>query len=322
MSALPLDYNAPGIVGGRALRALQLIRIGRHPSHVMLVPAQGLWVVTGRGPEAGSNGAGKTVLLGALSLLLGDPQWNGGGGIGPSAARLLFDHDRAHATDSRYQSASLGYIAGVFCNARSADPVSVWLQIERHSSPYVQVRWAEGIHLAEGDSEAARTKDAEDRWRDLRANGTLTVTEYAARLYGDAPRCLASIRARGSEENQDRGLLALGHRSFRPSDLATQIITLAGKSYALDTEREQRLAMQENQASLVAQKADYQEQHRRQEAELIQIAHRKEARRLERQRKHGKVTSRCAACSITTRPKPYVSAPASLIRRSRSRRRQ
>lgn len=41
----------------------------------MLVPAQGLWVVSGRGPEAGSNGAGKTVLLGALSLLLGDPQW-------------------------------------------------------------------------------------------------------------------------------------------------------------------------------------------------------------------------------------------------------
>jgi hypothetical protein len=180
-------------------------------------------------------------------------------------------------TPPRYQSASLGYIAGIFCNVRSADPVSVWLQIERHSSPYVQVRWAEGIHLAAGDSEAARTKDAEARWRDLRANGTLTVTEYAARLYGDAPRCLASIRARGSEENQDRGLLALGHRSFRPPDLATQIITLAGKAHALDTEREQRLAMQDNQASLAAQKDDYREQHRRQEAELIQITHRKKA---------------------------------------------
>src|SRR5580658_2372127 len=94
--ALPLDINTPGIIGDRALRALQLIRIGRHPSQVILVPARGLWVVTGRGPEAGSNGAGKTVLLGALSLLVGDPQWNGGGGTGPSAARLLFDHDRAH----------------------------------------------------------------------------------------------------------------------------------------------------------------------------------------------------------------------------------
>jgi hypothetical protein len=278
--ALPLDINAPGIVGDRPLRALQLIRIGRHPSQVMLVPAQGLWVVTGRGPEAGSNGAGKTVLLGALSLLLGDPQWNGGGGTGPSAARLLFDHDRAHATDSRYQSASLGYIAGVFCNAKSADPVSVWLQIERHSSPYVQVRWADGIYLAEGDSEAARTEDAETRWKELKANGTLTVAEYAARLYGDVPRCLASIRARGSEENQDRGLLALGHRSFRPADLATQIITLAGKAHALDTEREQRLAMQQNQESLDAQKSDYQQQYQRQEAELAQIARRKEARRL------------------------------------------
>lgn len=293
---LLLDYDAPGIVGDRMLRALQLIRIGRHPSQVMLVPAQGLWVVTGRGPEAGSNGAGKTVLLGALSLLLGDPQWNGGGGIGPSASRLLFDHDRAQATDSRYQSAFLGYIAGVFCNVRSAEPVSVWLQIERHSSPYVQVQWAEGIHLAEGDSEAARMKDAEDRWRDLRANGTLTVTDYAARLYGDAPRCLASIRARGSEENQDRGLLALGHRSFRPPDLAAQIITLAGKAHALDTEREQRQAMQENQASLAAQKDDYREQYRRQEAELIQIARRKKARQMGREAAEaweGYLTLRC-----------------------------
>ena len=197
-------------------------------------------MVSGRGPEAGSNGAGKTVLLGALSLLLGDPQWNGGSGTGPSAARLLFDHDRAHATDPTYQSASLGYIAGVFCNAKSADPVSVWLQIERHSSPYVQVRWADGIYLAEGDGEQARIRKAEADWKELKANGTLTVTEYAARLYGDVPRCLASIRARGSEENQDRGLLALGQRSFRPADLATQIITLAGKAHALDTEREQR----------------------------------------------------------------------------------
>jgi hypothetical protein len=277
---LPLDVNAPGIVGNRSLRALQLIRIGRHPSQVMLVPAQGLWVVSGRGPEAGSNGAGKTVLLGALSLLLGDPQWSGGGGIGPSAARLLFDHDRARVTDPRYRSAFHGFIAGVFYHANSADPISVWLLIERHSSPYVQVRWANGVHLAEGASEADRVANADVRWKELRVNGTLSVTEYAARLYGDMPRCLASIRARGSEENQDRGLLALGQRSFRPADLARHIITLAGKRHALEAEQEQRLAMQENQQSLEAQKNAYQQQHQREEAELQQIAHRKEARRL------------------------------------------
>ncbi|MGH3246535.1 MAG: hypothetical protein ACRDOI_10030 [Trebonia sp.] len=278
--ALPLDINAPGIVGDRALRALQLIRIGRHPSQVMLVPAQGLWVVTGRGPEAGSNGAGKTVLLGALSLLLGDSQWDGGGGTGPSAARLLFDYDRAHATDSRYESASSGYIAGVFCNAKCGDPVSVWLQILRHTSPYVLVRWADGIHLAEGDKEPDRVRDAESKWQKLKANGTLTVTNYAAKLYGSAPRCLASIRARGSEENQDNGLLALGHGSFRPADLATQIITLAGKADVLDSERDQRLLMQQNQEALEAQKTDYQEHYQQQEAELAQINRRKEARRL------------------------------------------
>jgi hypothetical protein len=156
----------------------------------------------------------------------------------------------------------------------------VWLQILRHTSPYVLVRWAAGIHLAEGDKESGRVRDAEGKWQELKANGTLTVTNYAAKLYGNAPRCLASIRARGSEENQDNGLLALGHGSFRPADLATQIITLAGKADVLDSERDQRLLMQQNQEALDAQKADYQEHYRQQEAELAQINRRKEARRL------------------------------------------
>ena len=280
ISTLPLDVNKPGVIGTRSIRALQLVRIGRHPSTVMLVPAQGLWVVSGRGPQAGSNGAGKTVLLGALSLLHGDVQWNGGSGTGPNAARLLFDHDRARVADATYGDASHGYIAGVFFGAGDDDPVSVWMRIERHSAPYVQVRWEDGVHLAVGDTEGARAESADDLWNSLRLNGTLTVTEYAARLYGDAPRCIASIRARGSEENQDRGLLALGHRSFRPADLASQVIMLAGKQNALDTERELRQELDANEAALASKKKAFEEQFRREERELADIARRKQARSL------------------------------------------
>jgi hypothetical protein len=277
---LPLDITTPGVVGDRALRALQLIRIGRHTSQVMLLPAHGLWTVSGKGPEEGSNGAGKTVLLGALSLLLGDAQWNRGGGTSASAPRLLFDHQRAHTTDAKYGSAQYGYIAGVFYHPQATEPVSVWLRITRYETPHVQVRWANGVHLAIGDGERARLTAADRCWNSLRLAKDLLISDYAATLYGSTPRCLAGIRARGSEENQDRGLLALGQGAFRPADLAVQIITLAGKQRALDSEQEQRKKMQENQAALEAQQSDYQQQYQREEAELTAITRRREAQRL------------------------------------------
>lgn len=277
---LQFDLNVPGAIGTRSIRCLQLIRIGRHTSTVMLVPAQGLWVVAGRGPQTGSNGAGKTVALGALSLLLGDAQWNGGGGIGPSATRLLFDHDRARVTDSAFRNAQLGYIAGVFFDAGARDPVSVWMRIERYSSPYVQVRWMEGIHLATGDTEPQRVASADAVWASLQSGGSAKVTDYAKALYGDAPRCIASIRARGSEENQDRGLLALGQRSFKPADLASQVIMLSGKQHVLEAERQLRQQLDANESALAGKKADYVEQCRRENLELADIARRKSARDL------------------------------------------
>jgi hypothetical protein len=277
---LQFDLNVPGVIGTRSIRCLQLVRIGRHTSTVMPVPAQGLWVVAGRGPQTGSNGAGKTVALGAMSLLLGDAQWNGGGGTGPSATRLLFDHDRARVTDSAFRNAQLGYIAGVFFNTGARDPVSVWMRIERYSSPYVQVRWMEGIHLATGDAEPQRVASADAVWASMQSGGSAKVTDYAKVLYGDAPRCIASIRARGSEENQDRGLLALGQRSFKPADLASQVIMLSGKQHVLDAERQLRQQLDANESALVGKKADYEEQCRRENLELADIARRKRARDL------------------------------------------
>ncbi len=275
---LPIDIDSHGLIGARSLRALQLVRIGRHPSVAMLVPRDGIWVVSGRGPKTGSNGAGKTVLLGALSLLNGDPQWRGENGIGPNAARLLFDHNRARVADVRYVDAPHGYIAGVFLNAGRLDnAVTVWMRIERHSNTHILVRWGHGITLATGNSEAARWEHANDVWSNLRDSDTLKVTEYAEALYGRTPRCIAYIRARGSEDNQDRGLLALGQRPFRPTDLASQIITLAGKQNALDNERQFRQELEASESLLVSKKAAFEHQYNREEQQLRDITARKEA---------------------------------------------
>lgn len=284
---LPIDVESHGLIGDRALRALQLLRIGRHPSSAMLVPQNGIWVVSGRGPENGSNGAGKTVLLGAMSLLSGDPQWRGENGIGPNAARLLFDHNRARVSDVRYADATHGYIAGVYLHAETLDDaITVWMRIERHASAYVQVRWGHGIRLVDGDSEDNRFTQANDLWATLRDGQTLKVTEYAEALYGKAPRCIAYIRARGSEENQDRGLLALGQRPFRPADLATQIITLAGKQSAVENERQFRQELEAAELLLVSKKTAFEAQYRREERELRDIADRKRARDLQIEAAH------------------------------------
>ncbi|MDX8035869.1 hypothetical protein SK803_37205 [Lentzea sp. BCCO 10_0856] len=152
------------------------------------------------------------------------------------------------------------------------------MRIERHGPEYVQVRWAEGVHLANGDTEKARVANAEEIWESLRGQKTLKVTEYAEAFFGKAPRCIAYIRARGSEDNQDRGLLALGQRPFRPIDLANQIINLAGKRHALEYERQFRLDLAASQTALEAKRQAYEVQYQREERELQEIANRRRSR--------------------------------------------
>jgi len=275
---LPLEVDASGLVGARCLRAVQLLRIGRNPSTVMVLPQYGIWAVSGRGPGVGSNGAGKTVLLGALSLLNGDPQWRGENGIGPYAAKLLFDCKRARLNDATYEDATRGYVIGVFLDsADPADAITVVMRIQRHDSPYVQVRSSPGILLADGSNERDRLTAAELIWEQLRGE-TSGPKEYATKLYGTAPRCLAYIRARGSEDNQDNGLLALSRRPFRPSDLASQIITLAGKQDAVSYERRLRQELLGEESRLETTKRDYAQQHEREERQLADIASRKRSR--------------------------------------------
>ncbi|MFC0030112.1 hypothetical protein ACFFMM_11325 [Micromonospora chaiyaphumensis] len=183
--------------------------------------------------------------------------------------------------DVRYADAPHGYIAGVYLHPdRLDDAVTVWMRIERHSSTYIQVRWSRGILLVEGDSEEARVARANHVWSNLRENEPLTVTTYAERLFGKTPRCVAYIRARGSEENQDRGLLALGQRPFRPKDLATQVITLAGKLQAVENERKFRQDLDASESQLASKKADHQFQYQREEQELRDIGARRTSRKL------------------------------------------
>ncbi|WP_261566804.1 hypothetical protein [Frankia gtarii] len=158
--------------------------------------------------------------------------------------------------------------------------MTVWMRIERHSGAHVQVRWTDGIRLVVGASEDIRFAHANDLWPTLRDRGTLKVTEYAEKLYGKAPRCIAYIRARGSEENQDRGLLALGQRPFRPTDLASQVITLAGKQNAVDNERAFRRDLETAESLLASKKAAFEQQYQREEQQLRDIAGRQRARDL------------------------------------------
>jgi hypothetical protein len=277
---LPIDITTPGIVGPRSLRVLQLVRIGRHPSTVLILPHAGIWMVSGRGPGVGSNGAGKTVLLGALSLLNGDSQWHGENGVGPNAAKLLFDHKRARLTDPRHQDAARGYIIGVFLDsAAPADAITVIMRIQRHENPYVQVRSSAGILIADGSKERDRFVAADAIWERLRGE-TSGPREYAEKLYGQSPRCLAYIRARGDEGNQDNGILALGRRRFRPADLADQIITLSGKREAVGYERQLRQELMGEESRNESRKREYAEQYAREERALAEIAARNVARRL------------------------------------------
>ena len=280
-SRLPLQVADLGVVGNRSLRAFQMIRIGRHPAAVFLLPRGGIWLVSGRGPGAGSNGVGKTVLLAALTLLNGDPQWRGEAGVGPYAVRLLFDRKRAKAGGAAHADAARGYLIGVYLDSqRPDDAVTVMMRIQRYESRYVQVRWSSGVLMAEGQTEEDRVKAADALWESMRGGEQLGPKNYAEVLFGSSPRCLAYIRARGSEDNQDTGLLALGQRQFRPADLAEHIIALSGNQQAVNDERKYRQDLAEERRFLKTLRDDDVDLSGKESQQLADIGARRESRTL------------------------------------------
>jgi hypothetical protein len=278
-SRLPLQVADLGVVGNRSLRAFQMVRIGRHPASVFLLPRGGIWLVSGRGPGAGSNGAGKTVLLAALTLLNGDPQWRGEAGVGPYAVRLLFDRKRAKIGDTRHTDAARGYLIGVYLDSQHPDDaITVVMRIQRYESRYVQVRWSSGVLLAEGQTDEGRVKAADALWESMRGGEQLGPKNYAEVLFGSSPRCLAYIRARGSEDNQDTGILALGQRQFRPTDLANYIIALSGNQQAVNDERKCRQDLAEEKLFLTTLRSEDADLRDKENQQLADIAARKKSR--------------------------------------------
>jgi hypothetical protein len=234
------DVRTNGIVGRRELACVQTIDIARLTAHpVALVPGAFI-AVGGRGPKGDSNESGKTSFLAAVSLLLGDPEWRLGGGGAASVSALLFEPETAGTSAQRYAAAQHGYVIGVFADAeRPAETaLTVWCRLSA-ISPHVLVRWADGQHLAPGESDPDRHLNADDAWRWLGGKNEAGAASYASTLYGDTPRVLAYVAKRGSQRS-DPSLLQMNAGAFSPRQIGADLIALTGRAGAFESEADQR----------------------------------------------------------------------------------
>ena len=265
-----------GIIGRRALVAVQTFEVGRLTSDpVPLIPSTFV-AVTGRGPRGDSNGSGKTTLLSAVSLLTGDPQWRLAGG-GQAAAGLLFEPNKGGTTAEQYDSAGRGYIVGLFADPDGSNPVTVWMRINT-ASPYLRVRWADGVHLVAGDTDRERHHNADDVWNKLDGSAEVGPARYAARLYGENPRCLAWVNERGTKRSGP-SLLKMDAGAFSPAEVGRELITLSGRAALLDEDIDQRRKLAAAADRLTEAQANHQRALAAEEHELRAVDARTAARR-------------------------------------------
>jgi hypothetical protein len=81
---------------------------------------------------------------------------------------VLFSPTAAGLPTSDYASTDHGYVVGVFTQPERT-PITVWLQINSNA-PYLRVKWAEGVHLVDGEelaqgAEGVSVPALEDRAR-------------------------------------------------------------------------------------------------------------------------------------------------------------
>lgn len=93
------DSGPFDVVGERVLVGVQVVNISRLSTHPIPMIGQGLVTVAGQGPKD-SNGAGKSSLIAAVSLLHADEQWRLASGA-TGAAELLFTVNRAEFRGGR-----------------------------------------------------------------------------------------------------------------------------------------------------------------------------------------------------------------------------
>ncbi|MFH8293666.1 hypothetical protein [Streptomyces sp. NPDC018059] len=274
----PLTGFAPqlstGLIGDRQLIAVQTFAIARLTSDpVALIPGTFI-AVTGRGP-VDSNESGKTSFLAAVSLLLGDPEWQITGNGTPNTTSLLFEPVIAGASTQLVDPAERGYIAGVFAAPDGTHPHTVWLQISS-DSPYVQVRHQAGAHLLTDGDDNERHRAAPGFYKQL-GTETLGAVEYAHRLYGRSPKVLAYVASRGQVRSRP-SLLKLEAGTYSPDRIGDALITLSGRSSVLELDRAQRTDLADKRAEYAAALERHEKRLAREESLLREVEDRADLR--------------------------------------------
>jgi len=267
-----------GIVGDRQLVCVQTFDVARLTTHpVVLVPGSFV-AVGGRGPRGDSNESGKTSFLAATALLLGDPEWRMTGGGPAATVSLLFEPETAGVAAHTYPAARQGYVIGVFADPDRPDEaaLTVWCRINA-TTPYFQVRYADGVHLVDGETNRARYDAVDAGWGAMPSSTQLGAHHYAERLYGDSPRCLAYVARRGKQRSA-ASLLQMNAGGFSPEQIGDDLIRLTGRAAAFETEAEQRQRLDEAQRTLADKQRVAEHARREEEAQLSGVNARNAAR--------------------------------------------
>ncbi|MFF3786311.1 hypothetical protein [Streptomyces sp. NPDC001933] len=265
------------MIGDRQLVCVQLFDIARHPSAAVVFVPGCFVAVTGKGPED-SNESGKTSWLASVSLLLGDPEWRMYG-PGPAAvAQLLFEPDTAGVPAQRYPAATFGFIAGVFADPEDvlASAHTVWMRISS-TAPYVQVRHGPGVRLATSHDDEERHRAAPGIFKSL-PGPALGAVQYAERLYGPVPRCLAYLTSRGKHHGGP-SLLKLETGQFTPAGIGSALIDLTGRAHLLETDQAVRRDLARETAQLAGLEHENANALAQEEQALLAIEQRDKARR-------------------------------------------
>lgn len=267
-----------GLIDGRHLFAIQTFDVARLTSHVVpLVPGTFI-AVSGQGPKMDSNGSGKTSFLIAVSLLLADPQWRLDVFGGKNAAGVLFKPDSAGMDPAQQiRPASVGYIAGVFAYADdpAGSAITVWVRLST-SAPYLQVRWGEGVRLADHEEDGGRDLQADEIWQMVKGNGTCSARRMAETLYGDAPQCLSYLDT--PLRPPVPSLLSQQMTEMGPREIAESLIALSGSLMLLEQEQTERGDVVNRQKNYDDVVEDQKRQYLLDETELANIAARDGAR--------------------------------------------
>ncbi|MBT8226143.1 MAG: chromosome segregation ATPase [Dactylosporangium sp.] len=238
------DSGPFDVVGERVLVGVQVVNISRLSTHPIPMISQGLVTVAGQGPKD-SNGAGKSSLIAAVSLLHADEQWRLASGAA-GAAELLFTAEIA-AQEGRWSNVDWGYVIGVFTDPRadssdalSAGALTVWVRINRKAS-HINLRWKDGLYVPYGATESERAAGVDTLWDALpTSNGRsdFHANRLASVLYGSHVRCV-SFLSTSVRSSPAANLLAQPLNDLDPQRIFDAIATLTG----LDRELEQEQAL-------------------------------------------------------------------------------